>query len=203
MINMFYSLSGKLIYTDTSTAVVECGGVGFKCSVSLYTLQKLPQIGAQVTLYTHLNVREDALDLFGFCDSTELDLFKLITSVSGVGPKAALSILSEFNPDGLALAIASGDSKSLTRANGVGAKIAQRIVLELKDKVGGMGMGDSGDVSAVGSVSASRNASEAVEALVSLGYSQSEAALAVGRLDSSMTVEELIRDALKSMGGRF
>jgi Holliday junction DNA helicase RuvA len=200
---MFYSLSGKLIYTDTSAAVIECGGVGFKCFVSLYTLKKLPQIGSQVTVYTHLNVREDALDLFGFYDSAELELFKLITSVSGVGPKVALSILSEFDPDKLALAIAGGDSKSITRANGVGAKLAQRIVLELKDKVGGMGLGDSEEIAAVGTASASRNSAEAVEALVSLGYSQSEASLAVGRLDSSLPVEQLIKQALKNMGGRF
>ena len=197
---MFYSLTGKLIYTDPQTAVVECGGVGFKCAVSLRTLQGLPALGAQVTLYTHLNVREDALDLFGFLSAEELDLFRMVTSVSGVGPKVALAILSEFTPDALCLFIASGDSKSITRAAGVGAKLAQRIVLELKDKVGTFAPESAGaDVLAAGQASASANASEAVEALVALGYAQGEAALAVGRLDSGLSVEELIKGALKTL----
>ena len=126
-------------------------------------------------------------------------MFKLITSVSGVGPKNALAILSEFEPDNLRIIIASGDAKSLTRASGVGTKLAQRIILELKDKVGSIGGNVEAEIASVGAVSASKNAAEAVEALVSLGYSQSEASLAVGRLDSQLSVEELIRLALKSM----
>ena len=161
----------------------------------------MPQRDSRVTVYTYLNVREDALDLFGFYSTDELEAFKLITSVSGVGPKNAMALLSEFEPDKLRIIIAAGDSKSLTRASGVGTKLAQRIILELKDKVGAIGSGDlsDGDLSAVGAVSASQNAAEAVEALVSLGYSQGEASLAVGRLDSQLPVEEIIRMALKAM----
>ena len=133
---MFYSLSGKLIVKSGSTAVVECGGVGFTCGVTLQTLQRLPQIGEPVTLYTHLSVREDALDLFGFADPAELDFFRLLIGVSGIGPKVALAVLSQLPPDRLALCIATGDAKSITRAQGVGPKVAQRIVMELKDKVG-------------------------------------------------------------------
>lgn len=200
---MFYSLTGQLTYTDTGFAVVDCGGVGFKCAVSLNTLGRLPKLGSAVTLYTHLNVREDALDLFGFYDMAELDMFKLVTSVSGVGPKVAMSILSDFTPDKLCLLIASGDAKSITRAQGVGPKVAQRIVLELKDKVGATFAAESEEVAAVTAAGASQNAADAVEALVSLGFTQGEAALAVGRLDSTLPVEELIRQALKALGSRF
>ena len=121
---MIYSVRGPLISCDMTSAVVECGGVGMKCFVSMNTRKKLAPIGTEVMLFTHLNVREDAMDLFGFIDPDELEMFRLITSVSGVGPKVALSILSEFEPSQLSLYIASGDSKSITRASGVGAKLA-------------------------------------------------------------------------------
>ncbi|MBQ2318927.1 MAG: Holliday junction branch migration protein RuvA [Clostridia bacterium] len=196
---MFYSITGTLVYSDLSSVAIDCNGVAFRCNVSMNTLQHMPQRNSKVTVYTYLNVRDDALDLFGFYSADELDMFKLITSVSGVGPKNALAILSEFEPDNLRIIIASGDAKSLTRASGVGTKLAQRIILELKDKVGSIGGNVEAEIASVGAVSASKNAAEAVEALVSLGYSQSEASLAVGRLDSQLSVEELIRLALKSM----
>lgn len=196
---MFYSITGTLVYSDLSSVAIDCNGVAFRCNVSMNTLQHMPQRNSKVTVYTYLNVRDDALDLFGFYSADELDMFKLITSVSGVGPKNALAILSEFEPDNLRIIIASGDVKSLTRASGVGTKLAQRIILELKDKVGSIGGNVEAEIASVGAVSASKNAAEAVEALVSLGYSQSEASLAVGRLDSQLSVEELIRLALKSM----
>ena len=196
---MFYSITGTLVYSDLSSVAIDCNGVAFRCNVSMNTLQHMPQRNSKVTVYTYLNVREDALDLFGFYSADELDMFKLITSVSGVGPKNALAILSEFEPDNLRIIIASGDAKSLTRASGVGTKLAQRIILELKDKVGSIGGNVEAEIASVGAVSASKNAAEAVEALVSLGYSQSEASLAVGRLDSQLSVVELIRLALKSM----
>jgi len=197
---MFYSLTGKLIHTDANTAVVECGGVGFKCFVTGNTLSRLPRTGQPVTLFTHLNVREDALDLFGFYELAELEAYKMIVSVNGVGPKVALSILSEFEPERLALCVATGDHKTLQRANGVGAKLAQRIVLELKDKLGISGGSTSEGVRAAGTVSASSNAATAIEALVVLGYSQSEAALAVGKLDAGLPVETLIKEELKHVG---
>ena len=197
---MIASLRGTLIYTDTATAVVECGGVGMKCAVSLNTLRQLPPVGKECFLLTHMSVREDAIDLFGFADDAELELFRLITAVSGVGPKLALSILSAFEPARLSLFIAGGDAKSLTAASGVGAKLAQRLVLELKDKIGGVSLAAGGDtVAAVAAVTESSSATEAVQALVSLGYSQSEASLAVGKLDASLPVETLIKEGLKAL----
>lgn len=199
---MISSLNGKLIYKDNSFAVVECGGVGFRCSITKNTLSKLPSNGSDVFLHTYLSVREDALDLYGFFGSDELNAFKLITSVNGVGAKIGIAILSEFTPENLSMYIAAGDAKMLTRASGVGIKLAQRIVLELRDKVA------VGTVSAnVTGVSSSAapvgNTGEAVAALVSLGYSQGEAASAVSRLDGSMGVEDMIKAALKTLAGRL
>ena len=199
---MFYSLKGILIHVEPSLAVVECGGVGFKCLITMSTQRALPKIGEQVTLFTHLNVREDALDLFGFATMTELNCFKMLTGVSGVGPKVGLAILSELAPEQVAMAIATGDSKALTRASGVGNKLAQRITLELKDKVKNMAAGNNANFAAVGVVSTSSNAAEAVNALAVLGYSPTDAAAVVGKFDSELPVEELIRLSLKAMGGR-
>lgn len=201
---MFYSLTGNIIYSDLNSVAVECSGVGFKCFTTMNTLRKIGGNGDKVTLYTHLNVREDALDLFGFADTYELDFFKLLISVSGVGPKAALAILSELNPDKLALCIASGDSKAITKAQGVGPKLAQRVVLELKDKVKGIAHEDNDgyDLTAAEAATSSAAGSEAVSALMVLGYTQSEAATAVGKLDQSLSVEEMIKQALKSLAGR-
>lgn len=195
---MFYSIKGTLIHTEPGLAVVECGGVGFKCFTTLNTQRALPNPGEETKLYTHLNVREDALDLFGFATMGELNCFKMLTSVSGVGPKVGLAILSELAPEQVAMAVATGDSKTLTRASGVGAKLAQRITLELKDKVKGMQTSAQGFAPA-GIVSAASNAGAAVNALTVLGYSPSEAAAVVGRFDSALPVEELIRLSLKSM----
>ena len=203
---MFYSLTGKLVHMEPSVAVIECGGVAFKCLTSMHTQRSLPRIGETPTLYTHLNVREDSLDLFGFSSKNELNCFKMLTGISGVGPKVALAILSEISPEGVAVAAASGDSKSFTRASGVGPKLGQRIVLELKDKVKKMA-GTSGDLqltpAEAGVISASKNAEQAVQALIVLGYTQSEASQAVARLDSALATEELIRLALKGMSARF
>ncbi len=200
---MFYSLTGKLVHTEPGLAVIDVGGVAFKCFTSMSTLRNLPRQGETATLYTHLNVREDALDLFGFLTQGELSCFKLLTGISGVGPKVGIAILSELTPENVALAAAAGDSKRFTKASGVGPKLAQRIVLELKDKVkslsaSGLNMEDL----QAGGPSASGNAAQAVEALVTLGYSPSDAAAAVGRLDSQLPPEELSRLALKSFGSK-
>lgn len=196
---MFYSITGKLVHTEPALAVIDVGGVAFKCITSMNTLKTAGRISDMVTLYTYLNVREDALDLFGFATMSELNCFKLLTSISGVGPKAGVSILSELTPEGVALAAASGDYKQFSRANGIGPKIAQRITMEIKDKVKDFGeVGSSGDMRARGIVSASSNAAQAVSALSTLGYSPSEAAAAVGKFDSQLSAEELIRLALKS-----
>ncbi len=201
---MFYSITGKLTHTEPGLAVIDAGGVGFKCLTSMNTLRRLPQLGEQATLYTHLNVREDALDLFGFYTQTELNCFKLLTGISGVGPKVGIAILSEFTPEDVALVAAAGDSKRLTKASGVGSKLAQRIVLELKDKVKALSIsGLTTEDIQPGGPSASGNAAQAVEALVTLGYSPSDAAQAVSRLDSALPPEELIRQALKSFGPKL
>lgn len=197
---MIASLSGKLLIKDLNFAVVECSGVGFKCSITKNTFSKLTSVGDTVFLHTHMVVREDALDLYGFASYEELNVFKLITSVSGVGPKIGLAILSEFMPDKVLLYIASSDAKSLTAASGVGLKLAQRIVLELKDKVGSVAVSEgASDIIMAGNANTSTNTKEAIEALVSLGYSQSEASIAVGKLDISLSTDNLIRQALKTL----
>jgi Holliday junction DNA helicase RuvA len=196
---MFYRLRGTLIHSEPGMAAVECGGVGFKCLTSLNTQRALPRQGEEAVLYTHLNVREDALDLFGFATVSELNCFKMLTGVSGVGPKAALAILSELTPEQVALAVATGDSKALTRASGVGTKLAQRIALELRDKVKNLQKDGGVSASAPGQVSAASNAGAAVNALAVLGYQPSDAASVVARFDSSLPVEELIRLSLKAM----
>ena len=132
---MYYSLRGTLIAADGRSAAVECGGVGYLCTVSAQTYSQLPEPGEEVLLYTHLSVREDAMELYGFGTEKERNCFQLLIGVSGVGPKAALSILSATTPEGLATAIITGDEKALTVAQGIGKKIAQRILLELKDKL--------------------------------------------------------------------
>lgn len=197
---MIATLNGKLIIKELNYVVIECGGVGLKCFVTQNTHASIGNIGDNVFLYTYLSVREDALDLYGFIDNSELEVFKLITSVSGVGSKIGLAILSEFTADQIMLYIASGDAKSLTAASGVGIKLAQRIILELKDKVGSVSVGSSSlDIKAVGNATANTSTKEAIEALVSLGYSQSEASLAVGRLDPTLDTNDLIKQALKTL----
>ena len=197
---MFYSLRGKLAFTDPAFVVLDCGGVCFKCFTSLNTIRSLPSAGSEVTLFTHMLVKEDALDLYGFFTTQELECFRLLISVSGIGPKAAVSILSELTPDKLAISIASGDAKALTRAQGVCKKIAERAVLELKSKITGVAA-SAADVSAAASVSADAgsDAAEAVEALVALGYGRSDAAVAVGSMDKSLSVDEMIRQGLKML----
>ena len=192
---MLYSVRGKLIHTTSSSAVVECGGVGYNCQTTINTLKNL-KLNTEVMLYTYLNVREDALDLFGFYDEDELECFKLLISVSGVGPKAALSILSLLTPESLALAVASGDAKAVTKAQGVGPKIAERVVRELKGKLSSFEFSDNGELSDIADVSLNSDKSEAVSALQFLGYSQSEASRAVASVKGDFTVEEVIKKAL-------
>lgn len=197
---MLYSVRGKLIHTTPSSAVVECGGVGFNCQTTFNTLRTLKP-GGEVMLYTYLNVREDAMELFGFAEKTELETFKSLISVSGVGPKAGLAVLSELTPEQVAMAIATDDIKTITRAQGVGKKIAQRIVLELKDKLS-KSVSDSG-ISSAGAGAAAvagGNIPKAIEALGVLGYSPSDVSPVLATLDSSLPVEQLIAQTLKQMG---
>ena len=196
---MFYSLTGNIIYRDENSVALSCGGVSFRCFTTYNTLSKIGWNDGAVTLITHLKVREDSLDLYGFYNIDELDVFKLLIGVSGIGPKAALSILSELTPDLLAVSVASGDSKSLTKAQGIGAKLAQRVVLELKDRLGSYsGSEQNTNLGAVSAVSEMSNTQSAVSALVELGYSQTEATLAVSKHSHSLSEEELIKAALKS-----
>jgi len=198
---MIYNIKGTLTLSDVNFIVVETGGIGFKCFTTLNTVKTIGEVGKKVNVYTYLAVKEDAMDLYGFATLAELDAFKLLITVSGIGPKAAASILSELTPDKLAICIASGDSKSITRAQGVGKKTAERIVLELKDKMGSIAVeGDTAQaVTGLQSIGESSQSAEAVEALVALGYSQSDAAVVVGRMDKSLTVDEMIRQGLKQL----
>ncbi len=201
---MFYSLTGTVVHTDESSVAVSCGGVAFRCFTSFNTLRKIGSTGEKITLYTYLSVREDALDLFGFADNDELDCFKILISVSGVGPKAALAILSQLTPDKLAVAVASGDIKAITAAQGVGPKIAQRIVAELKDKLAPFATGVAAvEMAEVSAAVSTDSGSEAVDALMSLGFSRTEASVAVGKLDPGLPVDELIKRALSGMTGGF
>ena len=199
---MIASLNGKLVYSDNTSVVVECSGVGLKCSVTKNTLSNLPATGENMFLYTHMNVREDAIELYGFKELEELNTFKLITSVSGVGSKIGIALLSEFTAERLCMCIASGDAKMLTAASGVGIKLAQRIVLELKDKVGSIPGTDMGGMEFAAATKKSSAATEAIEALISLGYGKTEATQAVLHLDGTLSSGELIKQALKILSRR-
>ena len=201
---MFYSLTGKIVYSDITRVAIECNGIAFDVTTSVNTLRRLGGIGDTATVYTYLAVREDGVELFGFYDTQELHYFKMLISVSGVGPKAAVSILSVLTPELLALSITAGDVKSITKAQGVGPKIAQRIVIELKDKVAKM-VPEKLSVEKLGQQTAfvsSGNTDEAISALIALGYSNSEAAHAVAGADASLSVEEIIKQALRNLARR-
>ena len=196
---MFYSITGNVVFQDLTSVAVECNGVAFRLQCSANTLRDV-DIREKLTLYTYLNVREDALDLFGFSTEYELEWFKSLIGVTGVGPKAALAILSEYNVERLALFISAGDSKAITKAQGVGPKIAQRVILELKDKaksaVSAQGE-ELSDVSSVSGLEDTSDISEAIAALTMLGYTKTEASVAVSKTDTTASVEDIIRQALK------
>ncbi|MBC5735854.1 MULTISPECIES: Holliday junction branch migration protein RuvA [Oscillospiraceae] len=199
---MFYYVKGPVAHVAPYLAVIDCGGVGYACHTTNNTLSYLKK-GETAKLFTHLNVREDVMELYGFATENELNCFRLLIGVSGVGPKAALSILSATTPEGLAMSIITGDEKSLTVAQGIGKKIAQRIILELKDKLAKGQISASGGESYGGTgvtVIPQNKASEAAAALAVLGYSQAEVAVALKGVDvESLELEEIIRHALKRM----
>lgn len=195
---MYAFIRGYLAEKDQNSAVIDAGGVGYLLSISYSTYAALPELGEEVKLYSHLSVREDAMELFGFADREELSVFKMLITVSGVGPKAALAILSELSPGRFALAVSAGDVKALTKAAGVGPKLAQRIVLELKDKIAKSGAEIPTGGADFLEAPAGSNAEEAAKALVVLGYSANEARAAVAKCQGD-TVEELIRLALKQL----
>lgn len=196
---MFYYIAGVVAHKEDGFAVIDAGGVGYKLLTSLNSLDRLGLVGSDAKMYTYLYVREGVFDLYGFASEEELNMFLLLIGVSGVGPKAALAVLSVLTPSALALAVVTGDTKSITRANGVGPKVAQRVVLELKDKIKNEDMiAMSGSDEPVGD-STFTASNEAVEALCVLGYSAFEAKQALSGVDMAQDLELVIRDALKKL----
>ena len=215
---MIHTLYGRIFESDplTSSVVIECGGVGYKLTATANTIARLPAPkfapdgtvleGETVRLYTHMAVREDNVELFGFSTREELDMFRLLISVSGVGPKAGMAILSLLTPRKLAAVVASEDAKTISRAPGVGAKTAARVVLELKDKIpkafpafalGGFDGADT--VPAKPEPQQSSKLADAREALAVLGYSRSEVAASLKNADPDASLEDIIRDALQNL----
>lgn len=194
---MFYYIKGDLVHTENNLAVIDVGGVAYKLTVSANTIGNLAASQKdKVKLYTYMAVREDAVELFGFYSLEELSLFKLLITVSGVGPKAAMSVLSSFTVEKFAIAVGNEDVKALSKANGVGAKTAARIVLELKDKV-------AKEISVSKGVAdtpiSSGTLSDAQNALMVLGYSKSEATNALKGISPALSLEDMIKEALKKL----
>lgn len=194
---MYYYIKGTLVQKSDNYIVVDANGVGYMIYTSLNSMQNTGEIGKKITIYTYLHVREDVMDLFGFTTIEEKNMFMHLISVSGVGPKAALSILSVTTPAKFALAVITNDVKTITKASGVGPKMAQRVILELKDKMKTdeleIDLEDESDNIL------SDNRSEAISALVVLGYSLNDAQKAVKGIDGTLSVEEIIKKALAGL----
>ena len=202
---MIYCLTGKIVKKSMSAVVLSCGGVGYYAQCPASVAGALPGVGKEATLYTVMSVTENDVSLYGFATEEQQACFEMLTAVSGVGPKVGLAILSVMEPQRVALAISAGDHKAFKAASCVGPKLAQRIVLELKDKVAkgfvdGISLEDV--AGAASDAPASQSSAQAIAALVSLGYSQSEAALAISKIDATLPVEEIIKLALRGMAGR-
>lgn len=205
---MFYYISGILAHLTPTTAVVDAGGVGYKMTISQNTFERLPRsVGGEAVnaqLYTYLSVREDGIELFGFSDEAELSSFKMLLGVSGVGPKAAISILSLLTPEKFALAVCTDDKKTISKASGIGPKTAARIILELQDKLLKETPPDKAERSIAVAMTTSGTSTgkltEAQDALMVLGYNRSEALSALQSIDiSNMELEDIIRQALKKL----
>ena len=209
---MIYCLTGKIVKKSMNAVVLSCGGVGYYAQCPASVAGALPGVGQETTIYTVMSVTENDVSLYGFATEEQQACFEMLTAVSGVGPKVGLAILSVMEPERVALAISAGDHKAFKAASGVGPKLAQRIVRELKDKVAnelrtpmttikgfvdGISLEDVAGASA--QTPAAQSSSQAIAALVSLGYSQSEAALAVSKIDATLPVEEIIKLALRGM----
>ena len=202
---MIYCLTGKIVKKSMSAVVLSCGGVGYYAQCPASVAGALPGVGKEATLYTVMSVTENDVSLYGFATEEQQACFEMLTAVSGVGPKVGLAILSVMEPQRVALAISAGDHKAFKAVSGVGPKLAQRIVLELKDKVAkgfvdGISLEDV--AGAASGETTSQSSAQAIAALVSLGYSQSEAALAISKIDATLPVEEIIKLALRGMAGR-
>lgn len=199
---MIYCLTGKIVKKSMNAVVLSCGGVGYYAQCPASVAGALPGVGREATIYTVMSVTENDVSLYGFATEEQQACFEMLTAVSGVGPKVGLAILSVMEPERVALAISAGDHKAFKAASGVGPKLAQRIVLELKDKVAkgfvdGISLEDV--AGAASGEPATQSSAQAIAALVSLGYSQSEAALAVSKIDATLPVEEIIKLALRGM----
>ena len=201
---MFYYLNGTLALVDANLAVIDCGGVGYACHTTNYTLTKL-QLGKPAKLFTYCyrlcGIKEDAFDIYGFSTREELNCFRQLISVSGVGPKAALAILSVVSPEQFTLAVMTQDVKTLTMAAGVGKKLAQRVLLELKDKIAGSQLELNGaDIADMQPAVRGGKTAEATAALASLGYSQAEIGAVLKGIDvEALRVEDIVRQALRAM----
>jgi Holliday junction DNA helicase RuvA len=194
---MYYYIKGTLVQKNDNYIVVDANGVGYMIYTSLNSMQNVGEVGKKITIYTYLHVREDVMDLFGFTTIEEKNMFMQLISVSGVGPKAALSILSVTTPAKFAVAVITNDVKTITKASGVGPKMAQRVILELKDK---MKMDELEiDLEDESDDMLSDNRSEAISALVVLGYSSNDAQKAVKGIDGTLSVEEIIKKALAGL----
>lgn len=197
---MFYYLNGEITLLDENLAVVDCGGVGYACHTTGFTLSKL-RVGQRARLYTYCNIREDAFDIFGFISREEQRCFELLVGVTGVGPRAALSILSAVSPERFTLAVMTQDEKALTAAQGVGKKLAQRIILELKDKLGAaVTEVDFSGTASIGAPTAGSHVALAQAALQELGYSGAEIAAALKEIKTEgLPTEEIVRQCLRAM----
>ena len=203
---MFYYIKGELVRTDPNSVVVDCGGIGYKMTVTQNTLSHFTRLGEKVCLYTHFYVREEVLELFGFHSETEMEAFKLLITVSGVGPKAAFAILSVLTPEKLSASIASGDAKAIAKAQGVGSKTAARVVLELKEKIAKVlpTQYDADNTEeTVSDEPVFGSVDEAISALMVLGYSRQEAQLALKGVDPLLSLEDMITVALRKMMAKF
>jgi Holliday junction DNA helicase RuvA len=203
---MFYYIKGELVRTDPNSVVVDCGGIGYKMTVTQNTLSHFTRLGEKVCLYTHFYVREEVLELFGFHSETEMEAFKLLITVSGVGPKAAIAILSVLTPEKLSASIASGDAKAIAKAQGVGSKTAARVVLELKEKIAKVlpTQYDADNTEeTVSDEPVFGSVDEAISALMVLGYSRQEAQLALKGVDPLLSLEDMITVALRKMMAKF
>ena len=201
---MYAFIEGRVCEKTTNSLVLEAGGIGYQLNCSMTTLQEAPPMGEKMRCYTYLSVREDAMELFGFATKEEKQLFLSLTGISGVGAKTALGLLGAMPLRDLNLAILLGDVNALSRAPGIGKKIAERIVLELKDKMGVLDLGSSSEVQAAAAANTAGSvAAEAGEALVALGCGQSDAAVAGGQMEPGLSVDEMIRRALRQLAANL
>ena len=195
---MYYYIRGKIVHKDESGLAIDANGVAYFMNTTLMSLSRAGEIGTETTMYTYLHIREDVMELYGFASQEEKRMFMMLLSVSGVGPKAALSILSVLSPEKFALAVVTDDVKSITKAAGVGPKLAKRLILELRDKLKNEDLIQNADSGVEIEDVLTDSRAEAVSALVALGYSAADARNAVKKVDASLSVEEIIKKALVS-----